>query len=128
MGAEGNDRSLRQVLQEMTEPKAHRRSGLIALTAFLLFFEVMGWLLYMAAFPDFILLHNIHISGVEYFAWAGAILLLATVSIALWERRLNKRLLGRVALVLLGTWAIAFLYLSSTPMVMVIDGQLVPVR
>ncbi len=120
MGAARLDRELRQIMQKVNGLSPLSMGRLLALAGFWLVLQGMAFLLYMAAFPDFMLLHDIRAPFRVYEAWVGVISFMATVSIAIYERRARKRLLARTALAMLGIWVAVMVYLIHfVPAVMV---------
>ncbi len=96
------------------------RSSLVAFAGFWLMFTVLIFLLYVDVEPDFAILHGIpEITPRECLVGGAAVSLILTLTIAASEKRFNKKLLPRLTLILLGIWAVAFIYvLFFTPLVM----------
>lgn len=106
-----------QKVNELTSLPLSRR---FALAGFWLAIQAFCMVLYLLSIPDFVLVHDIKAPYPEYEAWVAAISLLAVVVIAIYEKRTRKKLLFRVAMVLLGLWAAAFIYLLYfVPFVMI---------
>jgi len=104
-----------------------RPSGIIALAGFWLLGEVLSFLLCAGAGPDFYV-HPVHLHDNPYLIpyispWLGiagtaVIMFAATITIAICENRLNKKLLPQAAGILFGLWVMALFVVIYTPIVM----------
>lgn len=95
-------------------------SRLFALAGFWMAIQLLCMVLYLLSIPDFMLVHDINVPYPEYEAWVAVVSLVAMIAIALYEKRTRKKLLFRVAMVFLGLWVAAFIYLLYfVPFVMI---------
>ncbi|HEY5994289.1 MAG TPA: hypothetical protein VIU46_06770 [Gallionellaceae bacterium] len=109
----------------MNAPKPQiSRSSPVAFAGFWLLFTVQIFLMYVAVEPDFAILHHIpEITPRECMVGGASFSFISTLSIAACEKLFNRKLLHSLALIILGIWGIALIYvIYFTPLVMMVPA------